>query len=126
MLFGELSNKVIVTISGGQRRPCPHCLHLVHMHFYKEPLFEYHIKKMGGRGGEGRGQGGGVEVVAERCLRALIFFFKSLLIQSLITISYRTMSSLLFPAKSDPGFQRFFFNLPAPPSLPHKIKWLLF
>ena len=54
MLFGELSNKVIATISGRQRRPCPHCLHLVHMHFYKEPLFEYHIKKKMGGGGGGK------------------------------------------------------------------------
>ena len=61
MLFGELSNKVIATISGGQRRSCPHCLHLVHMHFYKEPLFEYHIKKKWGDGGgrEGAGEWGG-------------------------------------------------------------------
>ena len=57
MLFGELSNKVIATISGGQRRPCPHCVHLVHMYFYKEPLFEYHIKKK--KWGDGGGGGGG-------------------------------------------------------------------
>ena len=46
-------------------------LHLVHMHFYKEPLFVYHMKKNDGWGGGRGGRGGG------KMSSDLDFFFKN-------------------------------------------------